>query len=132
MADEVGTGTYSVVSEKSFDDAVRTVEEATAQKGFRVLHVHDVAATLKEKGFESEPVKIVEICNARYASRVLAENREISAFLPCRISVYQDSGQTRVSGLLPSMMADYFSSPDIGQVAQEVDAVVRDIVDRAR
>lgn len=124
--------TYTVTTDKAFDDAVRAVEETTANKGFRVLHVHDVAATLREKGFEHEPLKIVEICNARYASRVLAEDVEVSAFLPCKVTVYQQAGATYLSALLPTLMGAFFPSPTIGEVARDVEAVVRTIVDEAR
>jgi len=41
-----------------------------------VLHIHDVQATLAAKGFETEPMKIVEVCSARYASQVLALAKE--------------------------------------------------------
>ena len=59
---------YTIETNKEFDEAVAAVEETSAQTGFRVLHTHDVAATLTEKGFPREPLKIVEICNARYAA----------------------------------------------------------------
>ncbi len=55
---------YTVNSNKSFDAAVSAVEHKTAEKGFRVLHTHDFAGTLAEKGFTREPLKLVEICNA--------------------------------------------------------------------
>jgi uncharacterized protein (DUF302 family) len=55
---------YTVETQKSFDDAVAAVEERSKDKGFGVLHIHDVKATLAAKGFERTPLKIIEICNA--------------------------------------------------------------------
>ena len=132
---EVSSGkriAYTVPTAKAFDDAVQAVEERTAAHGFKVLHVHDVAQTLRDKGFEQAPLKIVEICSARYASRVLAEDVEISALLPCKVSVYVADGQTYLSALLPGVMADFFPTPAIREVAGEVDGIVRGIVDEAR
>jgi len=40
---------YTVTTEKSFDQAVKAVEKETKNAGFRVLYIHDVTATLKEK-----------------------------------------------------------------------------------
>src|SRR6516162_398829 len=40
---------YVVESSKPFDETVNAVEQNATQKGFRVLHTHDVAATLAEK-----------------------------------------------------------------------------------
>ncbi len=69
---------YTVISGKSFDETVKAIEQKSAEKGFRVLHTHDVAATLTEKGFPREPLKIVEICNARAASEVLKKDVKTS------------------------------------------------------
>ena len=41
----------TIESPRSFDDTVKAIEQKAAEKGFRVLHTHDVAATLAEKGF---------------------------------------------------------------------------------
>jgi uncharacterized protein (DUF302 family) len=40
---------------KPFDDAVRGLEEAVKRNTFGVLHVHDLQATLKAKGFDFPP-----------------------------------------------------------------------------
>ena len=42
---------YRATTNKSFPEAVEAVEKKTAEMGFRVLHTHDIAATLAEKGF---------------------------------------------------------------------------------
>jgi len=50
---------YTVETNKSFDQAVASVEAETAGAGFKVLYVHDVQQTLKAKNFEIEPFKII-------------------------------------------------------------------------
>ena len=37
----------TLTTDKLFDDAVKAVETIAQEKGFRVLHTHDVAATLE-------------------------------------------------------------------------------------
>ena len=91
---------------------------------FRVLHTHDVAATLAEKGFPREPLKIIEICNAKYASQVLNRDVKISLMLPCPISVYVQGGKTEISTLLPSSIAEFFPRAGIEGLAAEVESVV--------
>ena len=86
----------TVTTAKSFEDAVLAIETKVAEKGFRVLHTHDVAATLAEKGFPREPLRIIEICNAKYVSQVLEKDVRISLMLPCPISVYIEGGKTRI------------------------------------
>ena len=119
---------HTVTSSKSFDYAVAAVERIAAEKGFRVLHTHDVAATLAEKGFPREPLKIVEVCNAKYASQVLARDVKISLMLPCPISVYVEGGTTHLSTMLPTTISEFFPDAGIDEVAAQVEKTVLEIV----
>ncbi len=123
---------YTVETGKSFDEAVSAVEQKSAEKGFRVLHTHDVAATLAEKGFPREPLKIVEVCNARYASEVLKKDVKIALMLPCPISVYAQGGKTFISTMLPSTMADFYPKAGVEALAAEVEKAVVGIIDAAK
>lgn len=122
---------YSENSEKGFDELVQAVEAKAAEKGFRVLHTHDVAATLAEKGFRREPLKIVEVCNAKYASQALDKDIRTALMLPCPISVYTSGGKSRVSAFLPTAMMDLLPDAGLDEVAREVEKVVREIVAEA-
>ena len=123
---------HTVTTEKSFDETVAAIEKKTAEKGFRVLHTHDVAATLAEKGFKRQPLKIIEICNAKYANQVLEKDVKISLMLPCPISVYLEGGKTHISTLLPSSIADFFPRAGIEGLASEVEGIVLKIVEESR
>ena len=122
---------HTVETRKPFEEAVRAIEQKSAEKGFRVLHTHDVAATLAEKGFPREPLKIVEICNARYANEVLKKDVKISLMLPCPISVYREKGKTFISTLLPSSLAEFYPGAGVESLAAEVEKVVLEIVNEA-
>ncbi len=120
---------YTKKTMKDFDEAVAKVEELTALKQFRVLYIHDVQATLAEKGFEREPMKIIEICNAKFAHRALGVNGDVGLFMPCKINVYTEEGETVISAMRPAMISEFFKEPDLKELANEVDTVVRSIVD---
>ena len=122
----------TVTSDKAFDEAVSAIERKAGEKGFRVLHTHDVAATLAEKGFPREPLKIVEICNAKYASQVLAKDVKISLMLPCPISVYVEKGKTHISTLLPSSIVEFYPHAGIEGLAFEVEKIVLEIIEAAQ
>ena len=123
---------YVVETGKPFDEAVRAVEEATGKHGFRVLHTHDVAATLAEKGYHRDPIKIVEICNARYASEVLEKDVRTSLMLPCPITVYVQHGKTFMATLLPEVVASFYPEAGIEALSAEVQRIVIAIVDEAK
>ena len=123
---------YTTKSNRAFDEAVAKIEEITAAKGFRVLHVHDVKATLQEKGFERGPFKIIEVCNARFAHQVLGIAEDVGLFMPCKINVYIKDNETIISAMRPAMISEFFAEPRLKELAAEVDIIVRSIVDEAK
>ena len=84
---------YTVITKKSFDEAVKSVEEETKKAGFRVLYIHDVAATLEEKNLQIESLKIIEVCNTKNAYAVLQKDLRMGLFLSCKINVYLKNGK---------------------------------------
>jgi len=123
---------YTVNSNKPFEAAVSAVEQKTSEKGFRVLHTHDVAATLAEKGFTREPLTIIEICNARYANEALNKEVSVALMLPCPIAVYSKDGTTFISAMRPSALADFYPESGIEDIAAAVEKTVLEIVNEAK
>jgi len=123
---------YTVTTKKSFDEAVTSVEKETKNVGFKVLHIHDVTATLREKGFEIEPFKIIEICNAKSAYAVLQADMKIGLCLPCKINVYLKDGKTYISGMRPVILPQFFPQANLGNLPVEVDEIIRGIVDNSK
>jgi uncharacterized protein (DUF302 family) len=122
---------YTVHTDKDFDQAVEAVVQATKGVGFRVQFVHDVAATLAEKGFNREPVTIVEMCNAKFASQVLAADVKIGLMLPCPIMVYAEKGEVFITTMRPTLISSFFPDADISAVAAEVEAILIGVVNTA-
>ena len=123
---------YTTTTDKSFDEAVTSVEKETKNAGFKVLHIHDVTATLKEKGFEIEPFKIIEVCNAKSAYAVLQADIKIGLCLPCKINVYLKDGKTYISGMRPIILPQFFPQANLGNLPVEVDEIIRGIVDNSK
>lgn len=122
---------YQVTTGKSFDDAVAAVQAQTQSNGFRVLHTHDVQATLAEKNFEREPLKIVEVCNAKYANTALTIDVTVSLLMPCRINVYREEGKTVISTVRPKAFVTMFGNDNLADFANEVEDVLLRIIDQS-
>lgn len=122
---------YNVDTDRPFDDVVNDIAKLSAEKMFRVLHVHDVQATLAEKGLERGPLKIIEICNGKFAHEALSKHMSVSLFMPCKINVYTEGGKTRIKAMRPAAIADFMPEAGLDELAGQVDKVVIEIVDRA-
>ena len=123
---------YTVETKKTFDEVVKAVEVETAKSGFKVLHVHDLKKTIGAKGFEVEPFEIIEVCNAKSAYTVLQADIKIGLCLPCKINVYIKDSKTFISGMRPIVLSQFFPEANLGSLPEEIDKVIRNIIDSSK
>jgi uncharacterized protein (DUF302 family) len=73
--------------------------------------------------------RVIEVCNPKQAQVVLNQAIEISTALPCRISVYEESGRTILATIKPTMLLTMFQAPGAAATAQEVEDTMIKIMD---
>jgi len=112
---------YNVDSQKDIEELSSLLDEKVPQHNFRVLAVHNVQATLAEKGFEIEPMKIYEVCNAGFAYRAISKSVNVAMFMPCKI-VLREEGDKRVITLVrPSMISQMLPDAGLETIAGDVE-----------
>ncbi|HOP06376.1 MAG TPA: DUF302 domain-containing protein [candidate division Zixibacteria bacterium] len=121
--------TYKLQSDKAFDDVVENLKKQAAEHSFRVLAIHDVQNTLKEKGIERGPLKIIEVCNAGFAHQATQQEVGVAIFMPCRFSVHTESNKTFVTLGRPGMIATMFPEAGLDQLASEVETTLKSIME---
>ncbi len=119
---------YRLESDKPFDMVVENLEKETANNQFRVLHVHDVKATLEEKGFEREPLKIIEVCNAGFAYQALQKNLHTALFMPCRFVVHTEGDKTVVTLARPAAISEMLPGSGLDQLAADVESTLKTVM----
>ncbi len=122
---------YKIETDKPFDEVVGDIKTQTAEHQFRVQAVHDVQATLAEKGIERDPITIVEICNARFANEALSKDMNVAIFMPCRYSVYTENGKTIVTLGRPTMIAEMMPQAGLNELAAGVEDTLKSIMHEA-
>lgn len=125
---------YVVSSEKSVEQATTDLEEAVRRNGFGVLHQYDLKKTLAGKGVElPHDCRILDVCNPQQAARVLTADMGMNVALPCRISVYEEGGQTRIGMVKPTaMLASLSDSLELRGVAEDVERAITRMIDAAK
>ncbi|CAN4266081.1 COG3439 Uncharacterized conserved protein [Methylophilaceae bacterium] len=125
---------YLVETQKSFNQAATDLELAVIKNGFGVLHVHDLASTLRAKGISfTEECKIFEVCNPIQAAKVLSADMRLNMALPCRISVFTESGKTKIGLIKPAQMLSALSNDStLAEIAKEVETSTIKMVDDAK
>jgi len=125
---------YIVETEKPFDQASADLDEAVKNNGFGVLHIHNLGETLRSKGIAfEEQCKVFEVCNPEQAAKVLETDMRLNMALPCRISVFTDSGRTKIGLIKPEKMLSGLSTdPALTEVAKEVEEITIEMVNQAK
>lgn len=124
---------YIKTTTKSVEQAVADLHTAVADNKFGVLHVHNIKQTLNNKGFDFEAeCHVFEVCNPLKAQQVLNIDMSLNMALPCRISVYQEDGQTKIGMINPtSILAALSDSQELAKIAEEVEDISKTIIDQA-
>lgn len=125
---------YDVITTKSAAQASTNLQTVGKLHGFGTLHVYNLKETLTAKGFpQTRECFILEMCNPAQANRVLGYDFSMNVALPCRISVYEDGGQTKIGMIRPQAMLDLLSdAPGLHAIATEVEAEMIRIIDEAK
>lgn len=123
---------YTVESKRSFEEVLSRLEAAIPESGFRILAVHDVQRTLQEKGFELKPLKIIELCNAKFAYEALGREIDVALMMPCRIVVRSEGNKSIMTLARPSMISQMFPDAGLEKLAGEVESVLKRIMDDAK
>ena len=111
-----------MTTSKSLNAAAAALQAAVQKHHFGVLHVHNLKETMAKKGVEFErECLIYEVCQPQQARKVLEHNMTVSTMLPCRISVFEENGQTVLATLKPTALVEWFNEPALREVAREVE-----------
>ncbi|MFH1221284.1 MAG: DUF302 domain-containing protein [Candidatus Eisenbacteria bacterium] len=116
----------------SFEEALRKVTDELKKEGFGVLTEIDVKDTLKKKlGVEFRSYRILGACNPPFAHRALQAEDKIGLLLPCNVIVQdKGAGLTEVSAINPMETMKAVQNPKLVEVAEEVQARLRRVIDR--
>jgi uncharacterized protein (DUF302 family) len=119
-------------SSKSIAEIDRDLRESAARQKFGVITVHDLKETMRNKGVEfAGECFVYEVCNPHQAKRVLEANGAVSTALPCRISVYRSGDRYKIATILPTALMKLFGTPELDPVAEEVEGVLRRMIEDA-
>lgn len=114
---------------KTVSELAAALHVAVQANHFGVMQVHNLKESMNKKGVDFvHECLIFEVCRPQQAKKVLDENMSVSTALPCRISVYEEGGKTILATLKPTTLLAMFNSPQLKEVAQEVEDTILKIM----
>ncbi|MFC1525627.1 DUF302 domain-containing protein [Candidatus Latescibacterota bacterium] len=122
---------YAKQTSESFDGAIEKVTEELKKEGFGVLTQIDVSQTMKEKlGVDMPNYRILGACNPQFAHRALEMEQKIGTMLPCNVVVIENAdGQVEVAAVDPVASMQAIDNPGLADVAQQIQAKLRAVID---
>lgn len=130
MAEEHPKLVQVVQSQKSFFETVKAFKKEVTQAGWNVLNMNNMAGVLSERGFTLHPVVTLDVCKGRYSVQILSNDqyRPISAFMPCRVSIYQTSaGKVFMARMNAGAVANMMP-PEVARIMSASDQEIAEII----
>lgn len=86
---------YKVETNESIETIKNEFEQQAKEHSFTLLNSYEFQKILETKGFPIDRnANVFEICNPAGAQQALTKVPQMSAYLPCRVSLYEDEGKT--------------------------------------
>ena len=125
---------YFASTHKTFNEACKDLEESIKHHGYGLLHTYDFNMIFQEKGVDfDKECRVFEVCNPSQAKLVMDNDMKLNMALPCRISVYTENEEVKIGMVSPLKMLNVLSRDEIAlEVAREVDATLRKVIDEAK
>lgn len=122
-----------VESAKTFAKTVKTFKEEIKNAGWSVVNVNNMAGILSSKGHTLHPIMIIDVCSGKYSAKILAkdEHRPVSAFMPCRISIYQTSDKKVFLSRMNSSAFGSMMHKEVAEVMSNSDSEIAKIIAKA-
>ena len=118
----------------TIDATTAALVESIEANGWASPAVRNMNQSMANNGVTmDQPIRIVELCNATHAKRILESNPEVSTLMPCAWGVYYGGdGSVKISGMNMSLMGKLFGGviQEVmgGQVADEEIAILEPVV----
>lgn len=113
---------FTLETNKTVDQAIQSLETNLKEEGFGVLWTFNIKDKLEEKGFSlDEEFFVLEVCNPKEAERVIKENKLVGYFLPCKIVVYKENGQTKIGMPKPTALISVIDNSQLQVMAKDIE-----------
>jgi uncharacterized protein (DUF302 family) len=115
----------------TFAETTQRTKTLLTEQGFGILMELNVNEILQKKlGVEFGNYVILGACSPRHAYEALQAEIDIGLLLPCNLVVYQDqTNRVFVSAIKPSVALGLVSTPGLANIAGEVEAKLKKVVD---
>ena len=122
----------TTLKDTTLEEAIDKVTVELKNSGFGVLtEIEPYVDVLQAQIDDFKKYKILGACNPQFAHRALQSEDKIGVFLPCNVIVEEhENGEVEVSAVDPIASMSSVQNEDLGQLAGEVQSMLKDVIGR--
>ena len=103
--------THKISSKLPIEKVIEKVPAGCEEKKFALLQTYVYHDIVESKGFPIDrKVYVYEICQAKTGAALLTDFPHFSLFMPCKLAIYEDKGETVISTMNMEIMLKAVSS----------------------
>lgn len=121
-----------VRSLQNFEEAMATLQNAIAARGYRVAKVQRVDVGLEAKGYKTDRYRVVFFGRDGEIQRLAREHPELIPYMPLSVVIFAEGNQTILTAARPRVLARFYADPALAPVFTRWDEDLVAIFDQVR
>ncbi len=117
---------------QSFPEAMLTLQEAIADKGYTLSRVQRVDVGLTASGFTTDKYRVVFLGKADEVHYLSEHFPELIPYLPLKIAVFAEDRETLLVTSNPGMLHEFYTQPELQPYFTRWEQDLRDLLDTVR
>ena len=134
-ADEPRLSSQPAVLIQETDDKIEAVLERVKQAilgaNFRLIRIQKLEEGLAEPGKESSKTIMVYFCNFEFLYRALEIDPRVGIFLPCRVTLVEKNGKTKIIAVNPQKMSPMFNNEKLDAACEQMNGIYESILEES-
>ena len=114
-----------------FPEAMLTLQNAIAARGYKVTRVQNVDKGLSSTGYRTDNYKVVFYGKPEEVAQLAANHPELIPYLPLNVGIFAERDNTILVTHRPGVLADFFPDPELKAVfmrwEKDLDEIVNEV-----
>jgi len=123
---------FMVRSQLSFPEAMLVLQQSIGESGYRISRVQRVDIGLTKSGYKTDKYRVVFFGDLDELHAVSDRHPELIAYLPLKISIFAENGETLLMASSFKHLRPFYSSPDLQLQFDRWESATREILERVR
>jgi len=123
---------FMVRSQLSFPEAMLVLQQSIGESGFKVSRVQRVDIGLTMSGYKTDKYRVVFFGDLNELRTVSDLHPELIPYLPLKISIFAENGETLLLASSFGHLRPFYSSPALQLQFDRWESAIREILERVR